>query len=361
MSKKTVAVALSGGVDSSTTAFLLKEAGYEVLGIHMHLWHKDGSMLDGQSQDYNSTGVTYEIEQLCCTLGIPFYIIDLEHEFNRYVLDYFCDEYMKGLTPNPCIACNRYIKFGVLLDRALSLGVDYLATGHYARIKYFDDRYHLLKGVDTSKDQSYFLYSIGLDKLGRVLFPLGDYRKAEVREVARQNKLPVGDKPSSQDLCFISGSYGAFLSRKFNSISGDVVTRQGEVVGRHKGVAFYTVGQRHGLEIASDRRLYVTKIEPGENRVVVGVEEDLYRRELTAGKLSWLSPKPPSGPMDVTVKIRYKSPEVAAKLYPGPGSAEIRFCQPQRAVTPGQAVVFYHDSEVIGGGIIENEQRQIYI
>jgi len=301
-----------------------------------------------------STSNIRDAELICQTLGIPFHVIDLENEFKQYVIDYFCTEYAQGRTPNPCIACNQHIKFGFLFNHALSLGADYLATGHYAKIEYHNDTYHLLKGVDPDKDQSYMLYTLGQDKLSRILFPLGNYLKANVRELARQKGLLTASKPSSQDICFIASDYGAFLSWHFTPTPGQIVNSRGEVLGRHRGTAFYTVGQRHGLGLATAEPLYVTKIEPDKNQLIVGSKQELYNSRLAAGELNWVSGKAPSEPMTVAVKIRYRSPEVAATLYPVPDSAEVSFHQPQPAITPGQAVVFYQDNEVLGGGTIES-------
>ncbi|MBC8253524.1 MAG: tRNA 2-thiouridine(34) synthase MnmA [Ardenticatenia bacterium] len=356
MSRERVAVALSGGVDSSVAACVLQEAGYEVIGVTMRLWSEEEATPSDQRHPHSSARGIHDAEELCSSLGIPFHLIGLEDEFKHYVIDYFCQEYARGRTPNPCVACNQHIKFGSLLDQALSLGADYLATGHYARIQHSDGTYHLLKGVDPDKDQSYMLYTLGQGKLEHLLFPLGDYLKAQVRELAREKGLPTAGKPSSQDICFISGDYGAFLRRYSTTTSGEIVSQQGEVLGEHKGTAFHTVGQRHGLGIAAAERLYVTKIEPGANRLTVGTEEELYSSGFVASKVNWVSGQPPSEPIRVAVKIRYRSPQVAATLRPKPDSAEIEFHQPQRAVTPGQAVVFYQHSEVLGGGTIANQE-----
>jgi len=246
------------------------------------------------------------------------------------------------------------MKFGLLMEKALSLGVDYLATGHYARIRRADGAYHLLKGIDSSKDQSYILYTLEQDNLSRILFPLGDYLKVEVRKIADQNGLPTAEEPGSQDICFIDGKYSDFFRRTIVAkATGEIVNSQGVVVGQHNGIAFYTIGQRHGLGFAAGQRYYVTKIEPENNRVIVGTEEELYSRELIAKRVNWLSSRLPSDQIGSTVKIRYKSPEVAATLYPKSDSTKVEFHQPQRAVTPGQAVVFYKENEVIGGGTIE--------
>jgi tRNA-uridine 2-sulfurtransferase len=354
MSKKRVAVALSGGVDSSMAACLLQEAGYEVIGITMSLCTEEKSTPDKRRHACPSASNIRDAEHICRTLSIPFHLIDLEHEFKHHVIDYFCREYARGRTPNPCIACNRHIKFGCLLDHALSLGAGYLATGHYARVKHYNDTYHLLQGLDRAKDQSYMLYTLGQDNLGRVLFPLGDYTKSQVRELARQKGLPTAGKPSSQDICFIASDYGTFLSQYVAATPGEIVDSHGEVLGRHRGTAFFTVGQRHGLGLATAETLYVTKIDPDKSQLVVGSREDLYRSRLTAAEVNWISGNPPSEPLMVTVKIRYQSPDVSATLYPAPGLAEVNFQHPQPAITPGQAAVFYKDDEVLGGGIIES-------
>src|SRR4030065_186243 len=293
-----------------------------------------------------------DAELICQTLNIPFHVIDLENEFKQYVIDYFCAEYVRGRTPNPCIACNRHIKFGFLLDHALSLDADYLATGHYARVEHHDDAYHLLKGIDPDKDQSYLLYTLGQDRLSRILFPLGDYTKDQVRELARKNGLPPAGKPGSQDICFIASDYGAFLSRYFTPTPGEIVNSNGDVLGRHKGTAFYTVGQRHGLGLATAEPVFVTKIEPDKNRLTVGSRQELRATGLIAPAVSRVSGEPPTEPMTVSVKIRYRSPDVSATIRPGPDSVEVSFHHPQSAVTPGQAVVFYRDSEVLDGGTI---------
>lgn len=351
MTKKRVAIALSGGVDSSVAASLLQDEGYEVLGIIMRLWTEEAA---GKQPDAEHTPQNIrDAEQVCLILGIPFYILNLENEFKQHVVDYFCREYTRGRTPNPCVVCNRYIKFGLLLDYAISLGADYLATGHYARIERFDDAHHLLKGIDRGKDQSYMLYTLRQEQLARLLFPVGKRHKTEVRELARQKGLPTADKAGSQDTCFISGDYGTFLSRYYPAASGDIVDREGKVLGTHKGAAFYTIGQRHGLRIATAKPRYVTRIEPDTNRVIIAGAEELCSSVLIARELNWISGKAPSDPMEVTAKIRYRSPAVAATVYPQPNSVEVRFQQPQRAVTLGQSVVFYKDDEVIGGGVIE--------
>jgi tRNA-specific 2-thiouridylase len=322
---------------------MLRKAACEVIGVHMRLWDSPG--FDDQA---------HRAEDICRTLDIPYHQVDVQREFESCVVDYFCREYQQGRTPNPCVACNQHIKFGLLLDKALSLGADYLATGHYARVEHSRDGHRLLKATDTRRDQSYFLYTLTQEKLGRVLFPLGEHSRDEVKQMAKQTGLPTATK-SSQDLCFISQkNYGAFLSQRFGTLPGDIVDTQGKRLGQHRGIAFYTIGQRHGLGLASGKPLYVIRIEPESNRIVLGPEEELYSRRLAADKVNWISGKAPQEPITVTAKIRYKSKEAEAILVPRDDSVDVHFTQPQKAVTPGQAIVFYNADEVLGGGIIDS-------
>jgi tRNA-specific 2-thiouridylase len=341
MTRGKVAVALSGGVDSSAAALLLKEAAYEVMGIHMRLW-------DSPQSDYQA----HRVENICRILGIPYHQVDLQKEFELCVVDYFCREYRQGRTPNPCVACNQHVKFGLLLDKALSLGADYLATGHYARVEHSGDGHRLLKAANTGGDQSYFLYTLTQEKLGHVLFPLGEYSRDEVKQMAKQAGLPTATKPS-QDICFISQkNYGTFLSQRFSTQPGDIVDTRGRKLGQHRGIAFYTIGQRHGLGLASGKPLYVIRIEPESNRIVVGQEKELYSQKLAARKLNWISGKAPREPVTAKAKIRYKSKEAEADLFFRNGYVDVHFARPQKAITPGQAVVFYNAGELLGGGII---------
>jgi tRNA-specific 2-thiouridylase len=359
MPKQKVAIALSGGVDSAAAALLLKETAYEVIGIHMLLW--DSPYSHEQAE---------RAETICHLLGIPFYQLDLQNEFESSVVDYFCREYQRGLTPNPCVVCNHYVKFGFLLDKALSLGADYLATGHYARVEHPRDGHRLLKAADTARDQSYFLYTLTQEKLGHILFPLGEHSRDEVKQMVKQAGLPAATK-SSQNICFISQkNYGAFLSQRFRATPGDIVDTQGNKLGQHRGIAFYTVGQRHGLGLSSTQYLsagrppYVIRIEPESNRIVLGPEEELYSQKLTVRNLNWISGKAPREPITVKAKIRYKSKEAEATLFPphdceperseAEAISNVYFTQPQKAVTPGQSIVFYNMDEVLGGGIIDS-------
>ncbi|OGN97247.1 MAG: tRNA 2-thiouridine(34) synthase MnmA [Chloroflexi bacterium RBG_13_51_36] len=347
MTKRKVAVALSGGVDSAAAALLLTRAAYEVIGIHMRL--RDSPSFDDHA---------HRAADICRILGIPYHQLDLQKEFESCVVDYFCREYRHGRTPNPCVACNHYVKFGLLLDKALSLGADYLATGHYAKVEHSRHGHRLLKAADTRRDQSYFLYTLTQEKLGRVLFPLGEHNKDEVKQMAMQAGLPTATK-SSQDICFISRkNYGAFLSQRFPTLPGEVVDTRGRKLGQHRGIAFYTVGQRHGLGLASGKPLYVIRIEPESNRIVLGHEEELYSRKLTAHNLNWISGKIPRESITARAKIRYKSKETEATLSFRNDSVDVHFAQPQKAVTPGQAIVFYNVDEVLGGGIIDSVERE---
>jgi tRNA-specific 2-thiouridylase len=345
MPKRKVAVALSGGVDSSVVALLLKEAGHELKGMHMHL---------SNSPDFD--GQAHQAESICRILDMPYHQVDLREEFESRVVDYFCQEYQQGRTPNPCVACNQFVKFGILLDRALSLGVDHLATGHYARVEHSGGSHRLLKAKDTGRDQSYFLYTLTQEKLGRILFPLGKHSRDEVRRMAKRAGLPIAAK-SSQDICFISqNNYGTFLDQRFSAQPGDIVDAQGEKLGQHRGIAFCTIGQRHGLGLASGKPLYVIRIEPESNRIVLGSEEDTYGQKLTAHRLNWISGTAPRDRATVRARIRYKSKDAEATLFFRNDSVDVHFAQPQKAVSPGQAVVFYNVDEVLGGGIIDSAE-----
>jgi tRNA-specific 2-thiouridylase len=339
---KRVAVAMSGGVDSSVAAALLKQNGYEVSGVHMRL-----------EADIMSSNLA-TLERTCQLLDDPLYKINLEKEFGRLVIDYFCREYGRGRTPNPCIACNQYMKFDILMKKALKTGADYFATGHYARIEATAEGYRLKKAVDITKDQSYFLYTLGQEQLKNLLLPLGELTKERVKDIAEEMELPVSKHRDSQDVCFIpDNDYRAFIADKVPLQAGEIVDINGIVLGKHEGLALYTVGQRQGLGLTSEELLYVLKIDAESNQIVVGSREQALHNVLVARQLSWVAGEYPKEPMEVTAKIRYQASEAAAELYPGDGGVEVRFLEPQSAVAPGQSVVFYQGDEVLGGGVID--------
>jgi len=357
-----VVVALSGGVDSSTAAALLVQQGYRVSGVTMRLWVAPSA---GQLADHHSgtMAAVEDARQVCAVLGIPFHVVDLEEEFRARVVDYFCDSYALGRTPNPCLICNRQIKFGALLRIAREWGADCLATGHYARIRLRDGQYELLRGVDQRKDQSYVLYGLGQEELPRVLFPLGDYHKEQVRRIAADSSLPVAHRAESQDACFLArGDYRAFLARERPETirPGPIVDLEGHMLGEHRGIAFYTVGQRQGMGLAAAHPLYVVKIDAGRNALFVGPKAALLSRELLAEEVHFVASHPPPQPVRVTAKIRYKAAEAEATVVPLPErKARVTFVDPQPAITPGQGVVFYQDDVVVGGGIITSFSAEV--
>lgn len=349
-----VVVAMSGGVDSSTTAALLVERGYDVIGVMMRLWAEESE--HGSTNRCCSPEAREDARRVCDALDIPFYLIDYEREFKREVVDLFVAEYARGRTPNPCLACNRHIKFDLLLHRALAMEAQYLATGHYARVRQVNGRYQLLKGCDEEKDQSYVLYMLGQQELQHLLLPLGEYTKEQVRALARQRGLPVAERAESQDLCFLADNdYRRFLQDQAPEAirPGPILDTAGRTIGQHKGLPFYTIGQREGLGIAAPQALYVMQIDVARNALVVGTRADLGRRELVATEVNYISGQSPQQPLEITAKIRYKAVESEALLTPlGDGRARVTFAQPQRDITPGQGVVFYQGEVVLGGGTI---------
>lgn len=351
MPRKRVVVAMSGGVDSSVAAALLKEAGYEVIGVTMQIWPPDKQAFGGCC----GLEAVEDAKTVAYKLNIPHYVMNFRDIFAHRVIDDFCQEYSRGRTPNPCIRCNQYIKFDALLARTEELDADFIATGHYARIEQAADGYRLLKAVDRTKDQSYFLYTLGQRQLQHLLLPLGDMHKTEVRRLAAELDLSVADRRDSQDICFIpDNDYRSFITEYIRLEPGDIVDTNGRILGRHGGLALYTVGQHRGLGINPGRRLYVLKLDASSNRLIAGTEDELSGNMLFAGNLSWVAGEAPVEPANITAKIRYRSTGAAVQLHLRNGTAEVHFQKPQRAITPGQAVVFYHDEIVLGGGIIES-------
>ncbi len=348
-----VVVAMSGGVDSSVAAALLVDQGYDVTGMMLHLWSEPG---DG-------------VENRCCTpqgvedargvaraLDIPFHVVDAASRFKDAVVDPFVGGYAAGRTPNPCLACNRHIKFGYLLRMALVAGADYLATGHYARIARDDGTYRLMRGADPRKDQSYFLYALGQEQLAHVLFPLGDYTKARVRALAERWNLPVAEKDESQDICFVRDQdYGRFLRTYAPDTlePGPILDREGRRLGDHEGLPLYTIGQRRGIGVTWSEPLYVLEKDLKRNALVVGPASQLGRERFRVAQPHFVVSEPPSLPATVSVKIRSTSREAEATVHPGEdGGLLVHVDRSLRDVTPGQAAVFYRDQEVLGGGII---------
>lgn len=348
---------MSGGVDSSVAACLLKKAGHDVAGLHMHLWCEERQGQGAQHRQCCNADDVRDAERVCQHLGIPFYVMNFAREFEQHVVEYFCAEYARGRTPNPCMACNEHLKFGALLDRVEALGGGYLATGHYALIEPAASAaaLKLLSGVDSSKDQSYFLYMLAQEQLSRVLFPLGGLTKKEVRRIAAEAGLPVAQKADSVEVCFVAGhDYRAFVAARAAQTPGDIVDLEGKLVGRHQGLAGFTVGQRHGIATGGGGKLYVVRLEVPGNRLIVGPEDALYGTALTAGDLRWVSGVTPSGELRCQARIRYRSPAAAATLLVEDEKTLVRFDEPQRAIAPGQAVVFYEGDVVLGGGIIDS-------
>ena len=356
LSPNRVVVAMSGGVDSSVAAMLLRREGWDVLGVTLKLYSLDESALPPDHQGCCTLDDVEDARAVCRKLGIPHYVLNMEREFHDQVMAYFVDEYRRGRTPHPCIACNDRIKFSQLMSRADALGAQYVATGHYARIDRGPGRIVLRKGADQGKDQSYVLFGMTQGQLSRTLLPVGGYRKEEIRQLALDAGLITADKPDSQDICFIPlGDYREFLRQRTSSIPGEIVEMDGSVVGAHQGIEYFTVGQRRGLGLprtAGEPR-YVVRLEASTNRVVVGPEGALYAEETWASGVNYVRGVLPAEGTPVSVKIRYKSCETPATLHPRPGGALVRFREPQRAVTPGQAAVFYDGDVLIGGGTIE--------
>ncbi|MBE0460980.1 MAG: tRNA 2-thiouridine(34) synthase MnmA [Candidatus Aminicenantes bacterium] len=358
--KERVLVAMSGGVDSSVAAALLKEQGYEVIGVTMDIFDfKKWPYKEAGDRNYYGQSGIESANQVVEILGIQHYLVDVKKLFEKKVIDGFCMEYAQGRTPNPCIRCNRYIKFDVLMKKAEELCAQFMATGHYARVIYDSPKklYILKMGRDREKDQSYFLYLLTQEQLSRTLMPIGDYTKEEIRQKAVAMGLPVAERPESQEICFIpDNDYTRFLKERIPQAfrPGPIVDTKGKVLGTHEGIICFTIGQRRGLGIAASYPLYVIEIQSATNTVVVGTNELLYKKKLLASNVNFILPGFTKKTMIIKAKIRYKHKAAEACLTPlQTGGVQVEFKRPQRAVTPGQAVVFYMDDTVIGGGAIE--------
>jgi tRNA-specific 2-thiouridylase len=354
---KRVIVAMSGGVDSAVAAGLLKARGFDVLGVTLRLWAQEDLHAPRLQRRCCSVEDIDDARAAADALGIPHYVLNLEDAFSTEVVDYFVSEYRDGRTPNPCLPCNERIKFGALLDRIGAFDADLLATGHYARIEHAGGIRALLKGRDIEKDQSYFLYGLQQDQLARVFFPIGNLLKNDVRELATKMALPLAAKPDSADICFLpTADYRDFISERVPQSPGQIVDQAGAVIGHHQGVAAFTIGQRKGLGLATGGRRYVTAIDPRLNVVTIGSEQDLLSTELEAQNLRWVAGEPPGGEFMADVKIRSEGPAGQARIELRESSATVRFLEPQRAIAPGQAAVFYAGEAVLGGGVIASSR-----
>jgi len=356
--KPRVVVAMSGGVDSSVAAALLVEAGYQVIGMMLRLWSEPGT------QDSNrccTPEAMAQARRVASLLKIPFYAVDAREAFHEKVVQPFIEGYTQGITPNPCVFCNRSIRWGLLLEQARSLEAEFLATGHYARTRRLPSgQLQLLRAADAHKDQTYILHVLNQEQLRQTLFPLGELTKPEVRQIARRYSLPVAERLDSQDLCFLAGGeVKAFLARQSPEAlnPGEIIDPTGRLLGMHQGVAFYTLGQRKGLGLSSQEPLYVLDKQVATNTLVVGPETALGSKQLYACNINWISGEPPSGPARLQVKIRYKALEAWGTLQPvDDGCTGVLFDQPQRGITPGQAAVFYEGDVCLGGGVITKEK-----
>ncbi len=350
---------MSGGVDSSVAAALLKEEGYQVIGATMQIWPRNGN---GSGACCGLDAIE-DARRVAYKLGIPHYVMNFRDIFAEKVIADFCREYSLGRTPNPCIRCNQHIKFDALLHRAKELGADFIATGHHARIEMDEakNRCLLKKGVDPQKDQSYFLYTLTQEQISRSLFPIGHFSKDRVREIAREKGLPVAAKRESQEICFVpDDDYASFAEAYIPQAAspGPIRDRRGNIIGQHRGILHYTVGQRKGLGIASKEPSYVIAIEPESNAIVVGDRIAAYGDELIASNLNWISRDKPEQPMATKAKIRYRRQEAEAEVRPlGDDEVYVKFKEPQLAISPGQAIVFYDGDFIVGGGIIEKAGR----
>ena len=354
---KRAVVAMSGGVDSSVAAALLARDGYEVIGVTMRLFNAPNEQVARLNKSCCSIEDVEDARSVCRKIGAKHYFLNFEEEFQKHVIDYFVAEYERGRTPHPCLACNDRLKFEFLIKRSELMDADVVATGHYARIRQTNGKYELLAGVDPLKDQSYVLYTLGQEQLAKLALPIGDYSKVEIREVARELGLAIADKPDSQDICFIpDGDYNRFIEPRLKrKAPGDIVDAEGNVIGAHDGVHGFTIGQRKRIPIfnSTPRPMYVTDIDADSGTVTVGPSENLMKTKLYASGVNWVAGSAPTNAVSVEARIRYNGKNTPATVSGLSNGAEIEFERPVRAITPGQAVVFYQDEVVLGGGLIE--------